>query len=296
MSNYKLFYEGKVSQLYADSTDPEAPYVKVYTDNISALDSRLGSKIPKLGIIRNLMTVFFKEMIFDSYIINNDVISLELDKMPEQFQSPEYEGRVCLIANLEPDKFEHIARRYATGSLMSAYSRGERWKCGHKLPEGLVEGSDMGYFMYGPSTKAPVGEHDEDVTLESVMKEFGDDEGLLRRKFTLDIANRLYEFFLDKGFIMADIKVEFAQDTDGTILLSDEISPDTFRVWKKDDYVVGQKNESYDKEIVRTYVKNFKEENPDYSGKIVLPEDIIQKTFERYKDLYEIVSGFKFNY
>lgn len=187
---------------------------------------------------------------------------------------------------------ECIVRGYITGSGWLSYKE-DGTVCGIKLPEGLLEASKLPEPIYTPSTKAEIGDHDENISfersIEVIEKEFpgkGEEYAAKLRDYTIALYKKCAEYALKKGIIIADTKFEFGLDKEGNIVLGDEmLTPDSSRFWPLEGYEPGRAQPSYDKQFVRDWLKA----NPgsDY----LLPEDIIEKTVAKYKEAYELLTG-----
>lgn len=287
MKEYKPFKSGKVRELY----DLGDSLIMVCTDRISAFDNILESPIPKKGEVLNKMSKFWFD--FTKDLVPNHMISIDAADMPAFFQKPEFDGNSMKTQKLEMIPVECIVRGYITGSGWESYKK-DGTICGIRLPEGLEECEKLPEAIFTPSTKAPVGEHDMNISMEEgaewIEKTFpgkGKEYMERLRDLTLALYRKCADYALSKGIIIADTKFEFGLDKEGNIVLGDEmLTPDNSRFWPLDGYAPGKGQPSYDKQFVRDYLK----ENPGD----VLPQEIIDKTIGKYVEAYELLTGEKF--
>ena len=287
MKEYKPFKSGKVRKLY----DLGDSLIMVCTDRISAFDNILESPIPKKGEVLNKMSKFWFD--FTKDVVPNHMISIDAADMPVFFRKPEFDGNSMKTQKLEMIPVECIVRGYITGSGWESYKK-DGTICGIRLPEGLEECEKLPEAIFTPSTKAPVGEHDMNISMEEgaewIEKTFpgkGKEYMERLRDLTLALYRKCADYALSKGIIIADTKFEFGLDKEGNIVLGDEmLTPDNSRFWPLDGYAPGKGQPSYDKQFVRDYLK----ENPGD----VLPQEIIDKTIGKYVEAYELLTGEKF--
>lgn len=287
MKEYKPFKSGKVRELY----DLGDSLIMVCTDRISAFDNILENPIPQKGEVLNKMSKFWFD--FTKDVVPNHMISINAADMPAFFQKPEFDGNSMKTQKLEMIPIECIVRGYITGSGWESYKK-DGTICGIRLPEGLEECEKLPEAIFTPSTKAPVGEHDMNISMEEgaewIEKTFpgkGKEYMERLRDLTLALYRKCADYALSKGIIIADTKFEFGLDKEGNIVLGDEmLTPDNSRFWPLDGYAPGKGQPSYDKQFVRDYLK----ENPGD----VLPQEIIDKTIGKYVEAYELLTGEKF--
>ena len=287
MKEYVPFKSGKVRELY----DLGDSLIIVSTDRISAFDNILENPIPKKGEILNKMSEFWFD--FTKDVVPNHMISIDTKDMPEYFQKPEFVGRSMKTMKLTMIPVECIVRGYITGSGWEGYQENGK-VCGIELPKGLVECDRLPEPIFTPSTKAPVGEHDLNISMEEgiewVNRTFpgkGKEYMEALRDLTLALYKKRADYAFSKGIIIADTKFEFGLNEKGNIILADEmLTPDNSRFWPLKGYTPGQGQPSYDKQFVRDYLKA----HPGDS----LPEDIISKTVAKYEEAYELLTGRKF--
>ena len=285
MKEYRPIKEGKVREIY----DTGDSLILVATDRISAFDHILKNKITDKGKILTKMSAFWFDLTKD--VVKNHMISTDVADMPEYFRNEGFEGRSMLVKKLRMLPIECIVRGYITGSGWESYKK-TGLVCGIKLPEGLRESEKLPEPIYTPSTKAEIGEHDENISFESsvgvLKKEYperGEEYAEKIRDLTIAIYRKCADYAAEKGIIIADTKFEFGLDDEGEVVLADEmLTPDSSRFWPASEYIVGQPEPSYDKQYVRDWLKA----NPgsDYD----LPQEVIDKTIEKYKEAYELLT------
>ena len=286
MTEFKPIKEGKVREIY----DLGDKLIMVATDRISAFDVILHNQITEKGKVLTQMSKFWFDLTKD--VIPNDLISVENKDMPEFFQQPEFEGRATLCKKLEMIPIECIVRGYITGSGWENYKK-DGTICGMKLPEGLVECAKLPEPLYTPSTKAEIGDHDENinfeqsiVVLEKAFPGRGEEIATKIKDATIAVYKKCADYALSKGIIIADTKFEFGLDEDGNVLLADEVlTPDSSRFWRLDQYKPGEGQSSFDKQFVRNWLKA----NPDNNA--TLPQEVVDKTIALYKEAYTMLTG-----
>ena len=295
MKEYSPIKEGKVREIY----DTGDSLILVATDRISAFDHILKNKITDKGKLLTRMSRFWFDLTKD--IVSNHMISTDVNDMPEYFRNENFQGRSMLVKKLKMLPIECIVRGYITGSGWESYKK-TGLVCGIKLPEGLKESEKLPEPVYTPSTKAEIGEHDENISFErsvEVLKkeypereELGEDDDDVEeyaekiRDHTIAIYKKCADYAAGKGIIIADTKFEFGLDDDGEVVLADEmLTPDSSRFWPASEYAVGQSEPSYDKQYVRDWLRA----NPgsDY----FLPQDVIDKTIEKYREACELLTS-----
>lgn len=289
MQEFKPFKEGKVRQVF----DIGENLVIYATDRISAFDNILKNTITNKGVVLTKMSEFWFN--FTKDIVPNHMISTDVKDMPEFFQKPEYEGHAMLCKKLEMLPVECIVRGYITGSGWESYKK-DGTVCGIKLPEGLQESDKLPEPIYTPTTKAELGDHDEHVSFEDTVETLeklhlgrGREYAEKIRDYTIALYKKCAEYALTKNIIIADTKVEFGLDENGEVVLGDEmLTPDSSRFWPLEGYKPGQGQPSFDKQYVRDWLKA----NPD--NDLLLPEEVVNKTVDKYIEAYELLSGEKF--
>ena len=245
MQEYTPFKSGKVREVY----DIGDSLIMVATDRISAFDHILKNKITGKGAILTGMSAFWFDYTKD--LIPNHMISMDPEDMPEFFRSDEFAGKSMKVKKLNMLPLECIVRGYITGSGWASYKE-TGTVCGIRLPEGLQESQKLPEAIYTPSTKAEIGDHDENISyersIEVLEKEFpghGEEYASALRDKTLALYKRCADYALTRGIIIADTKFEFGLDEDGQIVLADEmLTPDSSRFWPVEGYEVGHSQPS----------------------------------------------------
>ena len=277
---------GKVRDIY----DTGDNLLMVATDRISAFDYILPDEIPFKGEILNRISEFWFKKFAD--IVPNHLVSIDTADFPAEYaEYADYlAGRSMLVKKAEPIMVECIVRGYLTGSGKKTYDE-DGTVCGIKLPEGLVEASRLPEPLFTPSTKAAIGDHDENISYERCVELVGEDIASQLRDLTLKIYTAAAEYAATRGIIIADTKFEFGI-IDGKVTLIDEcLTPDSSRFWPADTYEEGKVQPSYDKQ----YVRNWLKANWDMTGDAPhLPAEVIEGTSARYREAYEIITGEKF--
>ena len=280
MTTYTHIASGKVRDLYALD---DGRLLFVASDRISAFDYVLPTPIPDKGRVLTAMSIWWFEQLAD--VVPNHLISTDVPA--------EFAGRAMICEKLEMFPVEAIARGYLTGSGLTDYKRTGAVS-GIPLPEGLVDGSRLPEPLFTPSTKAPQGEHDENISLSDVETTVGTEVADEIRRLTLAVYSRAESMARDRGIILADTKFEFGRRADGTIVLADEVlTPDSSRFWPADDYVPGRAQPSYDKQFVRDWLTSPASGWDKSSGELppALPDDVVAKTREKYIEAYERLTG-----
>ena len=285
----KPIKEGKVREIY-DNGDS---LILVATDRISCFDVILNNTVTNKGKVLTQMSKFWFD--FTKDILPNHMISTDVKDMPEFFQNERFDGNSMKCKKLEMLPVECIVRGYITGSGWASYCENGT-VCGIKLPEGLKESEKLPEPIYTPSTKAEIGDHDENVSfeqtvinLEKIYPGKGQEYAEKLRDYTIALYKKCAEYALSKGIIIADTKFEFGLDENGNVILGDEmLTPDSSRFWPLEGYEAGKGQPSYDKQFVRDWLKA----NPD--SDYLLPDEVIEKTVDKYKEAYEVLTGKKF--
>ena len=286
MKEFKPVKEGKVREIY----DNGESLIMVATDRISAFDHILGNEITGKGKILTQLSKFWFDLTRD--IVPNHMISVDNNDMPEFFKQKKYVGSSMICKKLKMLPVECIVRGYITGSGWASYKK-DGTVCGIKLPDGLRESEKLPEPIYTPSTKEEIGEHDENISFDEsidvIEKEFpgkGVEYASKLRDYTIELYEKCAEYARRRGIIIADTKFKFRLNKNENVILGDEmLTPDSSRFWPLEGYEAGKSQPSYDKQFVRDWLK----ENPD-SG-YVLPNRVIEKTIDKYKEAYELLTG-----
>ena len=295
LPGYSLIYSGKVRELYAP-IDPSTggasqdQLLLVATDRISAYDYILDSEIPDKGKVLTQLSLWWFEQLTD--IIPNQVISTQV---PDAVT-----GRAVLVQRLAMVPIECIGRAYLTGSGLSEYNLTSS-VCGVPLPPGLADGSLLPSPIFTPSTKAPIGEHDQPMTFAEVEAQIGMPLAARVRDLTIAILRRGNEIAADRGILLADTKVEFGLDRsrpdaggNPMVVLADEVlTPDSSRFWPAASWHPGRAQASYDKQFVRDWLTSSASGWDRSSGTTppALPDEIIEATRSKYIEAFESLTG-----
>jgi len=272
---------GKVRDIY----DAGENLLMVATDRISAFDFILPDEIPFKGEVLNRISAFWFDKFAD--IVPNHLVSIDPADFPEEFA--EYRdylaGRAMLVKKAQTIPIECIVRGYLTGSGKKTYDENGT-VCGIQLPEGLTEASKLPEPLFTPSTKAEIGDHDENISFERCCEIVGEDIATQIRDLSLKIYKAAAEYAATRGIIIADTKFEFGLDENGNVVLGDEmLTPDSSRFWPLEGYEPGHSQPSFDKQFVRDWLKANPDSNYD------LPQDVIDKTIAKYLEAYELLTG-----
>lgn len=289
MQEYKPFMSGKVREMY----DIGDSIIMVASNRISCFDVILQNMVPRKGEVLNRMSDFWFK--FTEDILPNQVITIDNKEMPEFFQQPEFVGNSMKVKKLKMLPVECIVRGYITGSGWVNYQKSGE-VCGIKLPAGLKECEKLSEPIYTPSTKAELGEHDENISFEESIAYLeerfpgkGEEYATKLKEYTLAIYKKCADYAWERGIIVADTKFEFGLDENGVIVLGDEVlTPDNSRFWPREGYEIGHDQPSYDKQFARNWLKA----NEGHNWK--LPEEIVEKTIGKYVEAYEALTGLKF--
>lgn len=277
---------GKVRDIY----DAGENLLMVATDRISAFDFILPDEISFKGEVLNRISAFWFDKFAD--IVPNHLVSIDPADFPEEFA--EYRdylaGRAMLVKKAQTIPIECIVRGYLTGSGKKTYDENGT-VCGIQLPEGLTEASKLPEPLFTPSTKAEIGDHDENISYERCCEIVGEDIATQIRDLSLKIYKAAAEYAATRGIIIADTKFEFGV-IDGKVTLIDEcLTPDSSRFWPAASYEEGKIQPSYDKQFVRNWLKA----NWDMTGETPhLPAEVIDGTSERYREAFQIITGSQF--
>ena len=280
--------QGKVRDIY----DLGDKLLMVATDRISAFDYILEDKIPHKGAVLTQISLFWLDQLKD--VIGNHLISADVADLPEQFKpyADYLRGRFMLVKKAEMFPIECIVRGYLAGSGLKEYQK-QGTVCGIKLPEGLVNSSKLPEPIFTPSTKAEIGDHDENISFERCAEIIGEDAATQLRDLAIKVYTAARDHAAENGIIIADTKFEFGV-IDGQIILADEVlTPDSSRFWPGDEYEEGRDQASFDKQ----YVRDWLNANWDRTGNPPrLPQEVIERTSQKYIAAYEKISGKKFEY
>ena len=285
ISKMKPIKEGKVREIY-DNGDT---LIMVATDRISCFDVILHNVVTGKGKVLTQISKFWFDYTKD--ICKNHMVSCDVKDMPAFFQNEQYEGRTMMCKKLTMLPIECIVRGYITGSGWASYQKNGT-VCGITLPKGLVESDKLPEPIYTPSTKAEIGDHDENISFERSVevleKEFpgkGLEYATKLKEYTIALYKKCADYALTKGIIIADTKFEFGLDENGEVVVADEmLTPDSSRFWPLEGYERGKSQPSFDKQFARDWLKSH---DHDWT----LPEEVVEKTIAKYLQGYELLTG-----
>lgn len=285
LTSLPLIQRGKVRDIYAVG---DTHLLIVTTDRISAFDVILPDPIPGKGVILTATSNFWFEQMRD--VIDNHLSDLLLeDVLPDPAEREQVTGRAIIVKKMKPLPVEAIVRGYIIGSGWKDYQKtGE--VCGIKLPAGLKQAQQLPAAIYTPSTKADVGDHDQNVDFASTVSLLGEELAQRVRDVSITIYTRAAQYAREKGIIIADTKFEFGTDENGQLVLIDEVlTPDSSRFWPESEYRTGISPPSFDKQFVRDYLETL-----DWDKRApgpALPREIAEKTAAKYREAYTRITG-----
>lgn len=280
-----MISSGKVRDIY--DIDKEHMLI-VATDRISAFDVILPDPVPGKGrILTALSNFWFARM---QHIIANHLTDTRIeDVLPDPADQEQVSGRAVIVKKLRPLPVEAIVRGYLAGSGWKDYQRSGEL-CGIRLPDGLPQAARLPEPIFTPSTKAEAGEHDENVTFDSMVKLVGEEIAGEVRDTSLRIYNDAAAYAAERGIIIADTKFEYGTDDNGELVLIDELlTPDSSRFWPAESWRTGTSPPSYDKQYVRDYLETL-----DWDKKVPgpkLPAEVIRNTAEKYREAERKLTG-----
>jgi len=279
-----FLHRGKVRDLYAVGADR---LLVVQTDRLSAFDVILPDPVPGKGDVLTAVSNFWFNKL--QHVIPNHLTGVAPEFVVGEEDVSQVKGRAFVTRKLKPLPIEAIVRGYLAGSGWKDYQRTGS-VCGIELPAGLREAEKLPEPLFTPSTKAAVGEHDENISFKQVAELLGDARAIEVRDASLALYKEAAEFALTRGIIIADTKFEFGVDEAGKLYLIDEaLTPDSSRFWPADQYRVGSNPPSFDKQFVRDWLEtsgwNKREPAPH------IPQDILQKTADKYREALVRLTG-----
>lgn len=276
-----LLHRGKVRDMYA-IPDHDDKLLMVATDRISAFDVIMAKPVPGKGRILTSISLFWFKLLDD--IMPNHLISANIADFPsvcQQYQD-QLEGRSMLVRRSKVVPIECIVRGYLSGSFWSAYKKSNN-VCGFALPAGMQESDRFAEPLFTPSTKAELGDHDENISLDAMREKVGHELTEEMASASIKLYKRAAEYARKKGIIIADTKFEMGQDADGRLILVDEVlTPDSSRFWPLESYQPGQGQPSFDKQYLRDYLAGLSWNKTPPAPP--LPAEVLQKTSERYQE------------
>lgn len=284
LTSLPFLHRGKVRDIYAVGEDH---LLVIQTDRLSAFDIILEDPIPNKGrVLTSMSNFWFKK--YGSFMPNHmtDIDPLSLVTAEER---PQVEGRAIVVKKFKPLAIEAIVRGYIIGSGWKDYKK-TGMVCGHVLPTGLQEGQKLPEVLFTPSTKAPMGEHDENISFAETEKIVGAEIAAKVRDLSIQLYSKAADFAATKGIIIADTKFEFGLDKDNNLYLIDEIlTPDSSRFWPMSSYKVGMSPPSFDKQFVRDWLEAQPWNKQAPAPR--LPAEVAQQTADKYAEALRLLTA-----
>jgi phosphoribosylaminoimidazole-succinocarboxamide synthase len=283
LKSLKFLHRGKVRDLYAVEGDR---LLVIQTDRLSAFDVILPDPIPEKGRVLTEMSFFwFKKL---GRVIDNHLTGVAPESVVAAEERAQVAGRAMVVKKFKPLMIEAVVRGYLIGSGWKDYQK-TGMVCGIKLPAGLQEAQKLPEVIFTPATKAPAGQHDENISYAEAEKIVGAELAKKVREVSIRLYSEAAEYARTKGIIIADTKFEFGVDGAGKLHLIDEIlTPDSSRFWPASEYKVGMSPPSFDKQIVRDWLEtqpwNKKHPAPR------LPADVLKKTSDKYQEVLQLLT------
>ncbi|KAJ9086654.1 Bifunctional purine biosynthetic protein ade1 [Entomophthora muscae] len=283
----KLLARGKVRDIYHVE---EGKLLFVATDRLSAFDVVMENGIPGKGKILTQLSLFWFDLLKD--VMPNHLINANFDEMPANVQKyrGQLEGRSMLVNSLTIYPIEAIVRGYIAGSGWKEYQTSGT-VCSIPLPEGLLESDKLPSPLFTPSTKAEIGDHDENISPAKAAEIIGAEAASTMEKLALAVYSKARDYALTKGIIIADTKFEFGKDAAGTMILADEVlTPDSSRFWPVESYQAGKGQDSFDKQYVRDFLLSIGFDK-SASQSVTLPEEVVKATLGKYIEAFTLLTG-----
>ena len=283
----ELVHRGKVRDMYA-IPDHDDKLLMVATDRISAFDVVIDA-IPGKGKVLTQLSLFWFDLLGD--VVDNHLITADVSKYPEACKpyARELDGRSMLVHKTEPLSVECIVRGYISGSFWKAYLENPV-VCGFEFPDNLQESDKLPEAIFTPSTKADLGNHDENIPVSVMEKLLGEEQTRKITDISLELYTRAADYALSKGIIIADTKFELGVigEEKKLILIDEVLTPDSSRFWPLDQYAPGKGQPSFDKQFLRDYLLTLDWDKNPPAPKV--PQDIIDKTKSRYEEALEKIT------
>jgi phosphoribosylaminoimidazole-succinocarboxamide synthase len=284
LTSLPLLHRGKVRDIYAVGTDK---LLVVQTDRLSAFDVILPDPIPEKGRVLTRLSHFWFDKL--AHVIANHLTGIAPETVVAAGERAEVEGRAMVVKRLKPLMIEAVVRGYVAGSGWKEY-QASGTICGIELPRGLAQAAKLPEPIFTPATKAPAGEHDENISYDEAVKIVGANYAAQVRDASLRLYREASDYAATRGIIIADTKFEFGTDAAGKLYLIDEVlTPDSSRFWPMSGYRTGISPPSFDKQFVRDWLEtqpwNKKAPAPH------LPPDVLAKTSEKYQEALRLLAG-----
>ncbi len=287
LSGLNLVHRGKVRDMYAIPGHDDK-LLMVATDRISAYDVVMDDPIPGKGKVLTGLSLFWFDLL--GGIVDNHLISADVNEYPESCRPHRdvLAGRSMLVHKTAPLPVECIVRGYISGSFWSAYKKDTN-VCGFQLPDGMQESDRFPEILFTPSTKADIGDHDENISIEQLQETIGRERADEIARISIELYKTAADYARGKGIIIADTKFELGEK-DGRLILIDEVlTPDSSRFWPLDEYMPGKGQPSFDKQFLRDYLASLDWDKTPPAPK--LPQDIIDRTKARYEEALAKITG-----
>jgi phosphoribosylaminoimidazole-succinocarboxamide synthase len=284
LKSLQFLHRGKVRDLYAVGEDK---LLVIQSDRLSAFDVILPDPIPGKGSVLTEMSFFWFSKL--GHVIPNHLTGVAPETVVAPDERSQVAGRAMVVRKLKPLMIEAVVRGYIIGSGWKDYQQ-TGMVCGIRLPAGLKEAQKLPEVIFTPATKAPAGQHDENISFEEAAKIVGKEMAEKVRAVSIRLYSEAAEYAKTRGIIIADTKFEFGVDEKGGLVLIDEIlTPDSSRFWPASEYKVGMSPPSFDKQIVRNWLEtqpwNKKHPAP------ALPPDVLKKTSEKYREVLQLLTA-----
>jgi phosphoribosylaminoimidazole-succinocarboxamide synthase len=287
-TNYEgleLVHRGKVRDMYAIPGHDDK-LLMVASDRISAFDVVIDA-IPGKGKVLTQLSLFWFELLGD--VVDNHLITADVNEYPEACKpyAAELDGRSMLVHKTEPLSVECIVRGYISGSFWKAYQENPV-VCGFEFPDNLQESDKLPQALFTPSTKADMGDHDENISVAAMEKLLGKEQTQKIADISIELYSRAADFARSKGIIIADTKFELGMLGDKLILIDEVLTPDSSRFWPLDQYTPGKGQPSFDKQFLRDYLAGLDWDKNPPAPKV--PQEIIDKTKDRYEEALQKIT------
>ncbi len=284
LQSLPFLHRGKVRDIYAVADDK---LLVIQTDRLSAFDVVLPTPIPGKGQVLTALSLFWFRKL--AHVIPNHLTGIEPESVVSPDERRQVAGRSMVVRRLKPLPIEAIARGYVIGSGWKDYQRTGAI-CGIPLPAGLREAERLPQPIFTPSTKAPIGKHDENIPFAEMERLVGADRARAVRDATLRLYAEAADYARSRGIIIADTKFEFGIDGAGALYLIDEaLTPDSSRLWPAAEYRVGMSPPSFDKQFVRDWLEaQAWDKRPPAPA---LPADVLAKTAEKYREALRLLTA-----
>lgn len=284
LNRFNRIHQGKVRDIY----DLDAQHLLIVTtDRVSAFDVVMPTPIPGKGELLSRMTRFWMNK--TRHIIPNQLTNIQPSDVLNADELAAVGDRVMIVRKFKPLPVEAIVRGYLVGSGWKDYQQTGQ-VCGHPLPAGLKQAQKLPQAIFTPSTKAAVGDHDENISRAQLVAIMGEDKTAQVEQLALSIYQFAADYALERGIIIADTKFEFGEDENGIVHLIDEVlTPDSSRFWPANQYVVGTNPPSFDKQYIRDYLETL-----DWAKKApgpTLPAEVVQNTLTKYQEAERLLTA-----